>query len=46
MSKEREVTREGMMADVDKAWRPNYATDVRNVEVVEDEKPAPTEPTV
>lgn len=36
MSKEREVTREGMMADVDKAWRPNYATDVRNVEVVDD----------
>ena len=41
MSKEREVTREGMMADVDKAWRPNYATDVRNVEVVEDTTKTP-----
>ena len=31
---EREATREGMMADVDEAWRPVYAVDAREVEEV------------
>jgi general secretion pathway protein D len=31
MLKEREATREGMMADVDKAWRPVYAVDAREL---------------
>ena len=30
--KEREAAREGMMADVDRAWRPVYAVDAREVE--------------
>ena len=41
MAKERSVTREGMMADVDEAWRPNYAVDVRDVEVVADTTKTP-----
>ncbi len=36
MATEREVTRESMMADVDEAWRPSYAINVRDVEVVAD----------
>lgn len=36
MASEREVTRESMMADVDEAWRPSYAINVRDVEVVAD----------
>lgn len=42
MAKERSVTREGMMADVDAAWRPIYAVDVRDVEVVADTTKKPT----
>lgn len=41
MAKERSVTREGMMADVDEAWRPNYAVDVRDVEVIADTTKTP-----
>lgn len=43
MASEREVTRKGMMAEVDKAWRPNYAIDVRDVEVVADTNKKPTD---
>ena len=35
MMKEREATREGMMADVDKAWRPVYAVDARELAQVQ-----------
>lgn len=43
MANEREVTRKGMMAEVDEAWRPNYAIDVRDVEVVADTTKKPTD---
>ena len=43
MASEREVTRKGMMAEVDEAWRPNYAIDVRDVEVVADTNKKPTD---
>ena len=32
LMQEREAAREGMMADVDKAWRPVYAVDAREIE--------------
>ena len=32
VSQERKAAREGMMADVDKAWRPPYAVDAREIE--------------
>lgn len=43
MASEREVTRKGMMAEVDDAWRPNYAIDVRDVEVIADTNKKPTD---
>ncbi len=36
LTQEREAAREGMMADVDEAWRPVYAVDAREVSDVRD----------
>ena len=44
LTQEREAAREGMMADVDEAWRPVYAVDAREVTDVRDTKKKPLGP--
>ncbi len=44
LMQERESAREGMMADVDKAWRPVYAVDAREVDDVKETRPGPVDP--
>ena len=45
LMQEREAAREGMMADVDEAWRPVYAVDAREVEDVKVGTKKPLDPT-
>lgn len=44
LTQEREAAREGMMADVDEAWRPVYAVDAREVTDVRDTTKKPLAP--
>ena len=45
MKAEREAARDGMIADVDKAWRPIYAVDAREVDDVKETRTRPLDAT-